>query len=131
MKSKTLLFILLIQLHFTYSQSIEGTIISNHDNTPLEGVSVYFDGTTIGTTTNTKGVFKLEIEKQISANLVISYIGYKQLIFQDTDVIPKIFILEEETTSLDEVVITTDDWSRTKKMNYPEAEPSRYQNKVS
>ena len=48
-----------------FSQEFEGLVIDKETNKPIEGASVYFDNTTIGTTTNTKGEFfltKVKIE---------------------------------------------------------------------
>jgi hypothetical protein len=58
------------------SQAISGKIVDEND-LPLYGVSVYFDGTTLGTTTNNDGFFEMNLKVIPDAVLVISFIGYE------------------------------------------------------
>lgn len=69
---------LIATFHVGNSQSIQGTVF-NENHVPLAGVSVYFDGTTLGTTTNTEGFFELKALVIPNAILVISYIGYESI----------------------------------------------------
>lgn len=62
------------------AQIITGKIV-DENNDPLYGVSVYFDGTTIGTTTDYNGLFELKLQSLPNATLVISYIGYESVYF--------------------------------------------------
>ena len=120
METKTTVCLLILftsALILNAQQTIEGYIYDFKTKQPLESVSIYFDGTTIGTTTNKQGYFNIEISNTIEASLVISYIGY------DTKILPKnklnslsSIFLTEKTTNLDEVVITNDDWSRERKL---------------
>lgn len=52
--------------------------ISNDAGVPLSGVSVLVKGTTIGTTTDANGIFKLSVPDN-NVILIISYIGYAEL----------------------------------------------------
>jgi outer membrane receptor for ferrienterochelin and colicins len=55
---------------------LEGKILDTDGETGLPGASVYWSGTTTGTTTNLAGYF--EIRKTRSTNkLVVSFVGYK------------------------------------------------------
>ena len=69
-------FIFLFTFFIGESQSIQGKVF-DENNLPLEGVSVYFDGTTLGTTTNIEGIFELKSLALPNSILVISYIGYE------------------------------------------------------
>lgn len=69
---------LFLCFNLSFGQVINGKIVDEND-VALYGVSVYFDGTTIGTTTNTEGVFELYVQSIPTANLVISYIGYESV----------------------------------------------------
>ncbi len=71
-----LLTILLLTLSIaTFSQTyIEGKVTTN-SNEILEGASVYLNNTTIGTSTNNKGEFRLKVAKG-NYDLVVSFIGY-------------------------------------------------------
>lgn len=88
------------------SQSILGKV-TNENNEPLLGASVYWSNTTIGTTTGIKGEFELST-KDISPKLLIaSYVGHTS----DTlEIKGQTFVVFElkESQSLDEVVIEND-----------------------
>lgn len=85
---------------------------------PLVGVSVFYDGTTIGTITDEKGFFELTTRNRMTANLIISFIGYQTQILDggETGRLVNI-LLVEQAIQLDEVVLKPDTWSRQKKLN--------------
>ncbi|MBL4641956.1 MAG: carboxypeptidase-like regulatory domain-containing protein [Flavobacteriaceae bacterium] len=75
MKKGLLTFLVTILSLSTFSQTyIEGKVTTN-SNENLEGASVYLNNTTIGTTTNNKGEFRLKVSKG-NYDLVVSFIGY-------------------------------------------------------
>ena len=100
-------------------QRIKGQVLDALDNTPLMGVSVYFDGTSIGTITDESGIFELPLAQKINAALVVSYLGYETRSIADLQNLSKGFTakiyLEEEAVALDEVVLEPDTWSRERK----------------
>lgn len=101
-----------------FSQEIEGLVIDQETNKPIEGASVYFDNTTIGTTTNTKGEFNLTKVKDLKTNLIVHHIGYGtySLSFEDIQETIKIN-LTPSYIELEEVVVSSDDdWSRELKL---------------
>lgn len=104
---KGLFILYLFFTTLTFSQvHIQGNVVSN-TNEPLEGASVYFNNTTIGTITNSEGNFELKA-KEGSYTLVVSYLGYKtkQLQVTSENTLQKTTIkLEEEDNLLNEVVI--------------------------
>ncbi|WP_299884778.1 carboxypeptidase-like regulatory domain-containing protein [uncultured Lacinutrix sp.] len=104
----------------SYGQEYFGKILDSKSNEPLEGVSIYFDGTTIGTTTNYLGKFKIETKQSIEASLVVSFLGYKTKVLNKVDLKQEelIVYLEVEPMTLAEVVIEEDNWSREKKWKY-------------
>jgi hypothetical protein len=74
--------LMILMMFFCFSQIMAQTIngkIVDETNSPLFGVSVYFDGTTIGTTTDNNGFFELKLQSLPNATLVISYIGYESV----------------------------------------------------
>ena len=110
-----LLFFLSI---YSFSQKIYGTVLDGDTKKPIIGASVYFNNTTIGTSTNINGQFSIDIKNKIKTPLVISNIGY--ITSQET-VFPAnkqlIFYLYESNNLLEEAVINTNDgWSRKIKM---------------
>ena len=100
-------------------QRIKGQVLDALDKTPLMGVSVYFDGTSIGTITDESGIFELPLAQKINAALVVSYLGYETRSIADLQNLSKGFTakiyLEEEAVALDEVVLEPDTWSRERK----------------
>ncbi len=79
-----------------------GTVLDAH-NTPLPGANVMVKGTTNGTTTDFEGNFVINAEKD--DELIISYIGYSSsnIVIGDSNSIS--IALEEDASSLDEVVV--------------------------
>ena len=98
--------------------TVRGHVFDDFTKEPLYGVSVYFDGTTIGTITDEEGYFEITTPKPITALLVVTFIGFKSQVFTDIKKqdLGDIF-LKEKALQLDEVVLEPDTWSRKKKWN--------------
>jgi hypothetical protein len=94
--------------------TIRGTVYEASG--PLEGVALYFNNTMLGTTTNSNGEFSIPTKKG-QYELIVSYLGYKKIIYvlnTSTYKKPLVFALEEESNTLDEVIIKNtvynDEW---------------------
>ncbi len=65
---------------FIYSLSaqikVSGKVISSENNEPLSGASVYFNNTSVGTSTNNDGEFNINI-KNGTYTLIVSFLGHK------------------------------------------------------
>ncbi|MCF1190133.1 carboxypeptidase-like regulatory domain-containing protein [Mangrovimonas sp. AS39] len=113
------LFLLFFFLHLVgFSQDIKGVVFDSQTGEPLEGASVYFDNTTIGTTTNEKGEFSLNIDESVRSALIISFIGYEKVVMEEykPGSILKIQ-LTENVASLNEVNLSFNDgWTRKQKL---------------
>ncbi len=59
-------------------QNIEGKV-SNQDGKLLNGVSVYLDGTSIGTSTNEEGYFKITATTKFNTSLIVRFMGYEDI----------------------------------------------------
>ncbi|UJH92607.1 carboxypeptidase-like regulatory domain-containing protein [Antarcticibacterium sp. 1MA-6-2] len=98
---------------------LQGTVYSAKDSTALFGASIYFDGTSLGVSTNQNGEFKLPLKNTTTSPLVISSLGYETIILNnynaEENVLLKIY-LDESTESLPEVVLEPDPWSRERKL---------------
>ena len=119
-KNKSLIFSFFFLLAISlYSQTnIDGKVYDQLTKLPLEGVSIYYDGTTFGTITDEKGFFSLEIKNNLESPLVVSYLGYETRVYEKSKLDLHLEIgLVEKSTSLDEIFLTNDDWSRNKKLN--------------
>ena len=60
---------------FAQNSEIKGTIL-DEDNIPLMGANVFWQGTSIGTTSDENGKFTLKTSPD-TKNLLVSYIGFK------------------------------------------------------
>ena len=76
MKSNIITIALLLSSVLAYSQ-IKGTVyeLQNNKKLPLFGVNIYWQNTTIGTTSDDNGFF--EIKKDVSNKLIFSFVGYQ------------------------------------------------------
>ncbi len=109
-KSVLLLCMVLFALHSMSSQSLKGVVLDAKSNAPIESASVYFDGTTIGTSTNAQGEFKINHVEGVTAPLIISFLGYQRAIVNNynSNKFYKV-LLHEDLNTLDEVFIYADD----------------------
>ena len=112
---KELTFIFLLIANIIFSQKISGIVLDGVTNQPLEGASVFFNNTAIGTTTNYNGEFSIEHNKKLKTHLIISFIGYKTQtsLLENYSVEKKLKIyLYESRSVLNEIVLSSDnDWS--------------------
>lgn len=87
---------------------IHGIVRDSKTNEPIPFADVMIKNTNIGTSTSTKGRFKLQITKNIKDTLIISFLGYYDYQIPFSKINPKRNIkvwLSPEFTELDEVVI--------------------------
>ena len=118
MISRISLLIVVLPL-FSISQTLKGRVIDKITQEPIETVAVYFDNTTIGTTTNKHGEFEIAYANASQSVLVVSFLGYERLKI-NTPTKEKINPIELTTKALDldTVIIETDPWTRERKENY-------------
>ena len=104
-------FTLLITIFtfFQLSAQIQGTI-TNSKNEPLPSVSIYFENTYNGTTSNDQGLYELDIPSKGKHTLVFQYLGYetiKKKIDINNNLIKLDIHLKEENIQLNEVTINS------------------------
>lgn len=96
-------------IHFTGQAVEQGYriqgVVQNSQSESLEGVSVNVKGTTISTSTNSKGEFELSVATQ-PVTLVVSYLGHETHEVTYTGQERLNITLTETNESLDEVVVT-------------------------
>jgi hypothetical protein len=101
---KFIIFFILANLYLTaYNQIIRGTIRDQNTDIPINYAVIYFNGTFVGTQSDSKGYFELDISKNNSMPLTISALGYYSVILTDLapdkkyqiNLVPKIFELKE------------------------------------
>lgn len=107
MKKKAFIFLLIFLLPaIAWAQekmSIQGVVYDDLDMT-IPGASVVVKGTTTGTVTDIDGKFTIQVAR--GATLEISFIGYKTQEIRITNAQPLKVVLQEDSQTLDEVVIT-------------------------
>jgi len=86
-------------------QTVNGTVVNAATEEPLIGASVLIQGTTQGALTDDQGRFSVEVP-DLNSTLVISYIGYETLEFSLNGQSEIEIRLAEQTSELDEVIIT-------------------------
>ncbi|WP_207420341.1 vWA domain-containing protein [Desertivirga brevis] len=107
MKGNLYLIILLLSLVGFKSSSvrtISGTVREQLDGSPLPGVSVRVEGTTIGASTDTEGHYSLKIPSN-DVNLVFSFVGYETLKVKPGKTDRLNVTLKQSKSELKEVVI--------------------------
>ena len=115
---KRLLLIVIIVWSLPLSgQVITGTVYDAVSQAAIEGVTIYLDGTNIGTISNLEGVFNLDTSEAPNASIVVRHLGYSTQVFSVSKFASPLDIyLEENPNVLNEVVVEADPWSRAKKM---------------
>ncbi len=83
---------------------IEGKV-TDSEGIPLAGATVLENGTMNGVTTDNEGKFTLNV-KGVSSKIKVSFIGFTSQIIEVGNKTEFNIVLEESTTSLDEVIIT-------------------------
>lgn len=103
-------FIVFSTVCLLQSQTLKGIVLDAKTNLPIESAAIYFDGTTIGTSSNSEGNFKITLVEGVTSPLIISFMGYQRVVVNsyNPDQFYKVMMAEDVNT-LEEVVISTDD----------------------
>nr|WP_294936198.1 carboxypeptidase-like regulatory domain-containing protein [uncultured Flavobacterium sp.] len=99
-----------------FSQTLEGTVFDENKK-PMLGVSVYLNGTTIGTATDDSGKYSLKVNGKLNTALVVRFIGYETVFvpnpFEDNNI--TVYLKPKEAV-LDEVIVQKDPFTREDKL---------------
>ncbi len=108
---------LLLSMGILYPQNLEirGRVVDAETREPLVGVSVFFDGTSIGTVTDMNGQFVLASRLRMTAPVIIQYLGYETRVLYEPEADMGVLLLSPQPVELEEVVLEPDTWSRRKK----------------
>jgi hypothetical protein len=110
---KYFLKIILLFPLFIYSQSKIDGFVKDEKGEPLFGVSIYVDGSTIGTNSDENGYFSLIIPSESNSILVIRTIGFRSEFYQINTITKQLNVfLKEEVKELKEVVVEQNFFSR-------------------
>ncbi len=98
------LFVICSTAAMAQGRAISGSVVSETDGQPILGATVIVEGTTLGTATDIDGKFTIA-NAPASGNLVISYIGYSNLVEPIASGKKYDVSLVEDTQKIDEVVV--------------------------
>ncbi|WP_028375477.1 DUF5686 and carboxypeptidase regulatory-like domain-containing protein [Leeuwenhoekiella sp. MAR_2009_132] len=104
---KKILFAVIVLVCIQVQSQITGSV-TNAQNEPLPYVNIYLKNATTGTTTNGDGLYSLNFNQTGTYTITFQFLGYttKNVEVTITEFPFKLnAVLEEETTSLDEVVL--------------------------
>ena len=106
---KVLLFsiIFLLLSVCSLAQEIEGHVYEKETGIPLQYVSVYVKNTTIGTTTDETGFFRLNV-KSLPCELVATFLGYTPFEKLISDSSPLEIYLDDDIQVIQEVLVKPD-----------------------
>ncbi|NUY79785.1 carboxypeptidase-like regulatory domain-containing protein [Flavobacterium sp. MAH-1] len=76
------LLVLLLFTSIAFSQTISG-IVYDENKLVMPGVSVYLDGTSIGTVSDENGNFRISSSQMLNSMLVLRFIGYETIYIQN------------------------------------------------
>lgn len=108
---KIVFLVVLFCVFISKAQVVKGVVLDSL-NQKLPNVNVYIEDTYKGTTTNLDGIFKLNVDGYTNRKMVFKYLGYKTQkikISNFTEQGTSKIILKATTTSLDEVVVNSDE----------------------
>lgn len=113
---KNICILLFLITGSVYSQTITGHVL-DENKLPMQGVSVYLDGTTIGTSTDENGKYNLSVGNSVNTILIIRFIGYETVMIADPFKENNLEVyLKPKATSLEEIVIAKDPFTREQKL---------------
>jgi hypothetical protein len=106
-------------INFCFSQKLVGVVTTIADE-PIFGATVYIDGSTIGTTTNDKGEFELNLPNSqvVNSSLVFSHVAFESVYLNQFDISKRYRIkLIEKVNNLSEVTALNSIFSRAQMMD--------------
>jgi hypothetical protein len=62
--------------------TINGKVINEQSGLPIQGASIYFNGTSVGTNSNTAGEFFISSANTLNTELIVSCVGYETLVIK-------------------------------------------------
>ena len=111
-KKETLFIIIAIfTSNYIFGQTIEGTVFEINEQQKKEiltGATLYWEGTTIGTTSDQNGHFRLKHTHK-SHTLIASFVGYQADTIEINDTVRYLTVTLKKTIELSEVTITSNE----------------------
>ncbi|MBA4411193.1 MAG: carboxypeptidase-like regulatory domain-containing protein [Bacteroidota bacterium] len=118
---KIILMFLFISLSLVaYNQVIKGTVYDQKTHEAIYSATVYFNGTTVGTLTDEKGNFTLDVTKNAPMPVTVSMLGYNSTTLNSNTYStgnPLIIHLTPKVYELNEFVVKAKPHARDRKYN--------------
>jgi TonB-linked SusC/RagA family outer membrane protein len=98
-----------------FAQTVISGTVADEEGIPISAATIQLKRSPLGTTTDEKGAFKLEIKQALPVTLTVTFLGYKT---QEVDVyedVPVNITLQEDVHFLDEVVVSAGGISRARR----------------
>ncbi len=90
--------------------TIQGKVVDSETQAPLAYVSVLYEGSNIGTVTNSDGEFLIKIPKN-DGRIIFSHLGYKNIMFDVSSLksSENLIKMKSEIVSLQEIIVRIED----------------------
>jgi hypothetical protein len=112
---KKIIFLIIFPI-LVFSQNIKGKI-TNSNLQPIAGASVYLDGTTIGTISDSEGLFEITSNNKYNTLLIVKYLGYEDIYVSNPyEKEFYAFVLVPKINEIETVVIVKDGFTRKQKL---------------
>ncbi|MBT8316476.1 MAG: TonB-dependent receptor [Lutibacter sp.] len=111
------LFLMNLSTVFAQTSTIKGRVFNSINNESIAFASIVIDSTSVGTTSDIDGNYQIENLKPGTYNVVCSFLGFKKKVFYEVRVTSTRtttldFALVEESTALDEILISKSPFNR-------------------
>lgn len=101
---------------FVFSQNIKGKI-TDANQQPIEGASVYLDGTTIGTVSDADGLFEITSKSKYNTLLIVKFMGYEDIYVSNPyEKEFFTFVLVPKQNEIETVLVVKDGFTRKQKL---------------
>ncbi|WP_346239578.1 SusC/RagA family TonB-linked outer membrane protein [Niabella insulamsoli] len=90
--------------HVPLLEVISGVVV-DEEGIPISGASISIKNTSLGTSTDSQGIFKIDVASETDVVLIVSYIGKKETEYVVTDFKNIRIVLADAESSEDEVVV--------------------------
>jgi hypothetical protein len=112
---KKIIFLIIFPI-LVFSQNIKGKI-TNSNLQQIAGASVYLDGTTIGTISDSEGLFEITSNNKYNTLLIVKYLGYEDIYVSNPyEKEFYTFVLVPKINEIETVVIVKDGFTRKQKL---------------
>lgn len=111
-KKYSFLIILIHSLTASAQININGRVLMEESGLPISGASVYFNNTSLGTSTNAAGEFHIFSAEGMRNEIIVSCVGYETIVFKPENEITKdkiwVFKLKLKEKQLTDILIVPD-----------------------